>query len=180
MVRKYFAVLAVFCCIAQNAHAGSTVTYRYDAQGRLIATSRSNAPTLAATEVDHDPADNRTSYRVFVAPGSGGNGCSLSVGDTFSGSPYTPLKFVISKSGTCDSDTVVNYATSDGSALAGTHYAATSGSLTIMAAQTSKEVPVPVGGSDSYVRDMYLNISVANGVGTIADGVGMGELSNND
>lgn len=58
------------------------------------------------------------------------------------------ITFTVSKSGSTGLSHAVNYATSNGTAVAGTHYAAASGSLTFSALETSKTFTVnTVGGS---------------------------------
>jgi hypothetical protein len=54
------------------------------------------------------------------------------------------LTFVVSLDQTSTTDVTVNYATADGTAVAGTDYTATSGTLTIPAGKTSGTIDVPV------------------------------------
>ena len=51
---------------------------------------------------------------------------------------------VVNLSKASGSDVTINYTTSDGSALAGSDYTTTSGTLTIAAGQTSGTIVVPV------------------------------------
>lgn len=58
------------------ADAAETVTYRYDALGRLVATSSSSGPT---STLSYDPAGNRTHYGVTT--GGGGVWTLVPIGD---------------------------------------------------------------------------------------------------
>jgi hypothetical protein len=59
----------------------------------------------------------------------------------------------------------VNYATADGTATAGSDYTATSGTLTFLAGETSKDVPVTLLGDavNELNEDLTLNLSNADG-----------------
>lgn len=63
------AGVAGFCLGAVPAHAGETITYSYDALGRLVGISTSGGPndSLNVTTA-YDPAGNRSNYSV----GTGG------------------------------------------------------------------------------------------------------------
>ncbi|MEA3063800.1 MAG: hypothetical protein QOJ27_228, partial [Sphingomonadales bacterium] len=55
---------------AGAANAGETVTYTYDALGRLVATSSSGTVNNGvASALGYDPAGNRSSYAVTGAAG---------------------------------------------------------------------------------------------------------------
>jgi len=70
--------------------------------------------------------------------------------------------FNVTLSGACEADIKFNYSTIDGTATAGTDYAATSGTLTIPAGQTTGSIRVPVIGDltiESYQKSFKLNLS---------------------
>jgi hypothetical protein len=71
--------------------------------------------------------------------------------------------FTVTVSPPSPNTVTVNYATSDGSAAAGTAYTATSGTLTISPGQASKVVDVPLLASTVHTGDQYfyLNLSAA-------------------
>jgi len=76
----------------------------------------------------------------------------------------------------------VDYATADGSAIAGSDYTATSGTLTFTPGQTSKTVPVTIA-NDALAEDdetFTLNLSNATGGIAIADAQGVGTIVNDD
>lgn len=51
--------------LAQPAHAAETVTYSYDALGRLVKTVRSGGPASGVdASTQYDPAGNRTNVTV--------------------------------------------------------------------------------------------------------------------
>jgi hypothetical protein len=82
--------------------------------------------------------------------------------------------FTISLSAPSSSDIVLNYATGDGSAVAGSDYSSTSGTLSFPAGVTSRTVDVPVlaDAQNESAENFFLNVSVATGNATIADGQG--------
>jgi hypothetical protein len=63
------------CALATAAVASETVTYSYDALGRLVATSSSGTVNNGlATTIAYDPAGNRSCYTVAgAATGTGGS-----------------------------------------------------------------------------------------------------------
>jgi trimeric autotransporter adhesin len=73
----------------------------------------------------------------------------------------TSMPFVVSRSGGTDVAVTVQYATQDGSAIAGRDYTATSGTLTIAAGQSSATVSVPLSGRSTSrtARSFTLNLS---------------------
>lgn len=55
--------------IATSAHAAETVTYTYDAKGRLVKVERSGTVNNGVkTEYTHDKADNRQNVKVTGSP----------------------------------------------------------------------------------------------------------------
>ena len=75
----------------------------------------------------------------------------------------------------------VNYATANGTALAGSDYTAASGTLTFAPGQTSKTVTVNVTG-DTVVEPnetFVVNLSAPTGA-TLFDGQGLGTILNDD
>lgn len=58
--------------ISTSAQAGETITYNYDALGRLVQVSRAGTVNNGATAAyTYDPANNRTNVTT-TAPGGGG------------------------------------------------------------------------------------------------------------
>jgi hypothetical protein len=93
-------------------------------------------------------------------------------------SGFTALKFTVSLSHAYDFPTTVHYATADGSAIAGTDYTATSGSLTFGKGDTSLDIMVDVIGDrvPELDKTFYVNltspdaaITKSQATGTIRD-----------
>ena len=103
------------------------------------------------------------------------SGASALEGD----SGTSPMTFTVSLSAAYDADVTVSYATVDGSALGGSDYKATTGTITIPAGQTTQTFTVPVNGDLLVETDEYFwanltsatNAVIANawGYATILD-----------
>ena len=91
------------------------------------------------------------------------------------------LDFVVSLSRSRNAATTVEYATSDGTALAGEDYTAASGTLTFEANETSLTVSVAVLDDvhDEGEETLTLRLSNASGAG-VADGEATGTIENRD
>ena len=91
------------------------------------------------------------------------------------------LDFAVSLNRAASGTVTVDYATSDGTATAGTDYTATSGTLTFAAGETVKTVSVPVldDAHDEGEENLTLTLSNASGA-WIEDGEATGTISNSD
>ena len=79
------------------------------------------------------------------------------------------------------SDVTVDYATSDGTATAGSDYTGASGTLTIPAGQASGTIAVSVSGDTTYEPNETLTLTLSNPVGaTIVVGAATGTIINDD
>ncbi len=75
----------------------------------------------------------------------------------------------------------VNYATSDGTATAGSDYAANSGTLTFNPGETSKTITVLVNGDSTIEPNENFTVNLSGAVNeTIADNQGVGTIVNDD
>ncbi|MBI2826895.1 MAG: VCBS repeat-containing protein [Planctomycetia bacterium] len=93
----------------------------------------------------------------------------------------TSLVFTVSLSAAYDAPVTVNYATSDNTALAGSDYVATSGTLTFAPGQTSLSVPVMVNGDTLAEIDEYVAVQLSGATnGSIANGWGYGTILDDD
>lgn len=93
----------------------------------------------------------------------------------------TNLGFVFTLSKASSTPVTVNYATSDGTATAGTDYVANSGTVTFAAGQTSKTVNVTVNGDTTAESDETLTMTLFGASGaTIANAVATGTIRNDD
>jgi len=93
----------------------------------------------------------------------------------------TAFTFTVSQSAASGLTTTLNYTTADGSAIAGSDYSATSGTLTFAPGETLKTVTVLVTGDTVFEADQtfFLNLSGPTNA-TIADGQGVGTITNDD
>jgi YD repeat-containing protein len=123
------------------------------------------AGTATATINDNDIASPCSSVSYVISDASGVEG--------------DVLVFTVTKSGSTSSSCSVNYATADGTAIAGTHYVATSGTLTFSAVQTTASVNVTTFdlGRLNGIKTMNVNLSSPSGGATITDSQGVGSIS---
>jgi hypothetical protein len=108
---------------------------------------------------------------------------SVSIGDATvsEGNNGATLTFSVTLSGVSGSDVDVDYATSNGTAVAGKDYERTSGTLTIDAGQTTGEIVVPVLSDKVREANEKLTVTLASpGFGTLADGTATGTIDNDD
>ncbi len=90
----------------------------------------------------------------------------------------TNLVFTVNLNRSSTTNTIVTYSTSDGTALAGTNYTATSGTLTFTPGQTSKTVTVPSQDDGTYTSNLTFTLSLttnsvtSTATGTIVDAHG--------
>lgn len=170
--------LAVSLISLGAAKAQEAYTYGYDAQGRLVAISRSGGPSSGeAKSISYDAANNRTNYAVtepVSAP-------TISIGNASTTEGGT-LSFPVSLSGTYPSSISVNYATAGGSAASGSDFTAGSGVLTIPPGQTSGVINVPTI-DDAVVETsetMSATISAPSGGAVLGTATGTGTIADND
>ena len=175
--RLRLAVCTLLC--ATSLQASETITYTYDARGRLIQAARSGTVNNGVTaSYGYDDADNRTSVVVTGAPPPLP---AFSISDD-SVTEGGTLVFTVTKSGTASGTLTVNFATSSGTATSGTDFTATSGTLSFAAAETSKTVSVTTL-QDSLVEGnetLTVTLSGASSGSVIADGSGIGTIVDDD
>jgi hypothetical protein len=109
---------------------------------------------------------------------------SLQVFDTTTDegqSPGTTLRFTVSLSAASSQTVTVNYATSNGSAQAGTDFLATSGQLTFSPGAMSQPIDVAIVADMTFENDETLFVEITQPTGaTIADGQAVGTIRNDD
>jgi hypothetical protein len=89
----------------------------------------------------------------------------------------TAFVFTVSLSATSSQAVTVNYATADGTAAAGSDYQATSGTLTILAGQTTGTITVLVNGDRLAEANETFTVNLSAPINaTIADGTGVGTI----
>ena len=133
--------------------------------------------TWSASELDWSGTPERTLYlSVPQTPGA------LSVADaSVDEGPGATLDFAVTLGGPSGEAVTVDYATSDGTATAGSDYTATSGTLTFASGETGKTVSVPVldDAHDDGGETLTFTLSNPSGA-TIADGEATGTIDNTD
>jgi len=93
----------------------------------------------------------------------------------------TGFNFTVTLAAPLGVPVMVDYATSDGTAAAGSDYVATSGTLTFAPGETTKAVVVSVIGDTVFEADETFLVTLSNVVGSvIVDGVGLGTILNDD
>ena len=108
---------------------------------------------------------------------------TVSIGDASvsEGNHGATLTFPVTVSNPTAKDVVVHYATSDGTATAGSDYTATSGDLTIPANTTTGQITVPVLSDKVREADETLTVTLQPaGYGSVADGSATGTIVNDD
>jgi hypothetical protein len=124
----------------------------------------------------YDKADNRINVTVV-----GSSLPDFTVSDA-SATEGSPLSFTVTRGGSTSSSISVNYATSNGTAAAGSDYNANSGTLTFAAGQTTQTIPVTTidDAAVESAETINLTLSGATGGATISDGQGVGTINDND
>jgi Calx-beta domain len=102
------------------------------------------------------------------------------VGDASADEGAGTLSFLVTMTSAAGGSQTVDYATADGTAVAGSDYTATSGSLTFTGGQTSKTVDVPVTNDTLNEADETLSLIIGNGSVAITDETGAGTITNDD
>ena len=120
----------------------------------------------AATITDNDPLPVVSVDDVTVAEGDAGT---------------TSATFTVSLSTVSGRSVTVNWATTAGTATAGTDYVAASGSRTIAAGSTTASVTITVNGDTLDEDDETFGISLTNPVNaTVGDGTGTATIADDD
>ncbi|PYS92782.1 MAG: hypothetical protein DMF64_07960 [Acidobacteria bacterium] len=123
-------------------------------------------PLAVVTITDNDPQPALRVSNVSVP--EGGTNATISA------------VFRVSLSAASGATVTVNYATADGTATAGSDYAATSGSLTFNPGETSKTVSVNVSGDTVVEPDETFMLNLSNAVGATTGAGGTGTITNDD
>jgi YD repeat-containing protein len=147
-VRAVAAFMAsTLLIVSQVATASETLSYSYDALGRLVKVARSGTVNNGASECyTYDKAGNRSNVTVATAADcAAGNPCAgISFTITSNGAVTEGANsvFTVTKTGSTSNSCTVNYATSNGTAVAPGDFTSASGTLTFTSAQTSQTVSI--------------------------------------
>lgn len=177
-----------------SASAGSD----YNATtGTLTFAPSETTKTIAVSTIDD--ATNEAS-ETFSLSLSGASGAAISAGTgtgTINDNDAAPsfsisnagavteggtLTFTVTKSGATALTYLVNFGTANGTAIAGSDYSATSGSLTFAPGETSKTFSVSTINDAVYepTESFSASLSGASGGATVGTSVGTGTINDND
>jgi hypothetical protein len=140
-------------------------------EGLTLDLSNANGATIAddsgtGTITNDDAAPTFAIDDVSVAEGATG---------------ITSLTFTVTKSGATQLGSSVHYATAGGTATAGVDYTGNSGTLSFAPGATSQTVTVLVNGDKVFEANETVDLVLsAPTEGTIADGIGVGTITNDD
>ncbi|KAJ8138895.1 hypothetical protein OY671_007892, partial [Metschnikowia pulcherrima] len=159
--RAAFWIMSI--AITEPAVANEVSNFTYDELGRSIGVTKTGTINNGqAVLVQYDPAGNRQGYAVG---GVGGNanlpGLSISDPTVMEGAG-AQLVFVITLSAPVATAVTVNFATSDGTAIAGQDYVSKSGYLIFSPGETSKSVAVDVINDGILEPDENLSVDISN------------------
>lgn len=174
------------------AHATETITYSYDALGRLVASQSSgDVNNNQARSLCYDSAGNRTQFR-SSSTGSL-TGCvptptptpappRFAIADASAVNEGGTLIYTVTRSGVVSGSLALNYSTANGTAISGSDYTAISGTLTFLSSETSKTIYVSTIDDNVYEPDetVLVNLSGATGGASIASAQASGSILNND
>jgi YD repeat-containing protein len=181
--RSFVATIAILGTLltAERAAASETLTYTYDARGRLVKVARSgtiNNGTSACYA--YDKADNRSDVTTKVSADC--SAVAFSIASNGAVTEGGTSVFTITKTGSAATSVSVNYATANGTAVAPGDYTAKSGTLTFTTTQTSQTVSV-VTTDDAAVEStetFSMSLSTPTGGATIATGTATATINDND
>ena len=145
--------------------AGQTVSFGFQA------TPGGASATATNFAVNGQPSSPATPPKISVA--------DVSVAEGNSGTKN--LVFVVSLDKTSTTPVTVAYATSNGTAAAGSDYTAKSGTVTFAPGVTSQQVTVVVAGDTVVESNETVTLTLSSPSGaTIADGSAVGTITNDD
>lgn len=169
---KFVTALSILHA-AWMVSAQSTTVYTYDELGRLTAASEA---TGNAQVFGYDSAGNRTTTTSSAATAS-----AFQVND-ISATEGAAFTFAVTRTGVLSASQAVTFQTASGTAIAGTDFTATSGTLTFAPGEFSK--PIPVSVIDDTLSEssetFTLQLSGATGGATIARATGTATIIDND
>lgn len=177
--QRWLGMSCGLALLAAPAFADENLSYQYDSRGRLVQVSRSGTVNNGISACyAYDRGDNRKNVTVATT-----DCATLGVSaSSVSATEGSPLVFIVNKIGGSSSSFTVNYATSNGTATAGSDYTAASGTLTFAAGETSKTVSVATTNDSTFEPDETVVFTLSNpsGGATLTDPQATGAILNND
>ena len=144
-----------------------------------VTVTLSPSPACGATGAVCTP-DGRTYTTALATRIQGPPGLTVADAEVEEG-PNATLAFAVTLSRAPSGTVTVGYATSDGTATAGSDYTAASGTLTFAAGETEKTVSVPVLDDAHDEGSETLTLTLSNPAGAyLADGTATGTINNTD
>ncbi|HZQ48310.1 MAG TPA: Calx-beta domain-containing protein, partial [Verrucomicrobiae bacterium] len=136
-----------------------------------------NIATVTRGEPDPSPGNNSATNIVVVAPALSIADASVTEGNVGT----TNLVFTVTLTPAISQTVSVNYATADGTAMAGSDYVATNGILTFPAGITSRTITVAVKGDTLIEPDESFFVNLSNPInGVLARATATGTIVNDD
>lgn len=184
MVRKRLkqgaALVAVFAAWVSPAFSNETITYSYDALGRLVATTTSGTVNNSLnTSTTFDPAGNRANYTVsgVVIP----TAATLSIGSA-TVTEGGALVFTVTRSGITTSAVSASYASASGTATSGSDFTAAAATVSFAANETSKTISVTTidDAAIESAETMTVTLSAPSSGAVLGTAVGTGTINDND
>ena len=175
-LRRFTAAIILIALSAGPIAGNEIVQYEYDALARISTACYVLQDKLVT--YTYDAAGNRTAVTTT-------NGvCGATTFAIENPTPVlagTALNFSVRRHGSTSATNAVNYATANGTAVAGTHYTAKSGNLSFSIGQTVRNVTVNTtsGSIPSGSRSMVVNLSSATGGATITTSQAAGVINAN-
>ncbi|MEB3190360.1 MAG: glycosyl hydrolase family 18 protein [Snowella sp.] len=172
------------------SHVGDKYVVKYPSWQPDLAPGQSINIGFLGTPINGNvpPPTNYLLNGVSISSGSGNPPPpalpSLTVGDVSilegnTGISY--LTYTITLSAASQQSVSVNYATGNGTAIAGTDYTALSGTLTFAPGETSKTIKIAIQGDTLVEANETLNLNLSSAVGaTIAKAQAIGTITNDD
>jgi YD repeat-containing protein len=184
------------------ATASGTATSGSDytaASGTLTFLAGDTSKTFSVATIDDALVEGTETFTAVLSSPSAGSVISSGTGTgTIADNDFPPPSFAIgtapsvveggaliytvSKTGTATASFSVNFASANGTAVAGSDYTATSGTLAFLAADTTKTLSVATI-DDAVVEvpeTVLINLSGATGGATITTSQGTGTINDND
>lgn len=156
--------------LAVPAGASETKTYSYDPLGRLVSVNHAGTVNNGATACyTYDPASNRsnvTASTTVISCATGqGTGVTFSISSNGAVTEGATSVFTVTKTGTYAGTLTINYATADGTAVAGSDYNAASGSLTFAPTDTIKTISVTTINDTLHENTESFSVTLTNPTG---------------
>lgn len=178
--------ISILCgiSVAVPAVASETITYTYDDLGRLTKVARSGTVNNGANACySYDPANNRTNVTVQTTLDcAAGAGVSFSISSNGAVNEGTNSVFTVTKTGTASGTLTVNYATSNGTAVAPDDYTTATGTLTFLTSDPSKTVNVPTidDVAGEAAENFTMTLSAPSGGATLGTDSATGTINLSD